>query len=552
MYLQPNPKKDNTTMSLPAFNPDALPVSYSDFEQLRAEHKIYADKTALIFKFARQRASFFLSRPRRFGKSLLASTLKSLFEHGLQYFQGLAIENLWQDQTYKVLYLDFSDMSTISAEHFSYDLNDTLKAFALKYQIEIDFDSNIPPGSLLRQLILRKPFPDPLVLLIDEYDKQLINCMSDAGEFCAYRKIIYNFFDVVKSNFKKFRFVYITGISRFSNTSIFSAFNNLLDLSLDPKYAALTGFTEAELHRYFEEFLQNAASIRGQDYEQFMFDFRAYYDGYCFDENASVSLYNPWSVLLFLRRPDMGLQPYWSNSGFQTMVVEYFTRRAKDLSGNYSFAKLAGESSITRYELKKPAMLTEISETSLLFQTGYLSIKSADSTSLKLAPPNFELKNFLASLYLKDILHSPASDILADSFKAKLAGAFEHGDFEAVKVCYNLILNSSAPQSNLFESEIAVRDLLLVTLLVLGFFAAAECISAKGYADLSVQYARQRLVFEFKLCRDRQEQTLLKQALEQLREKRYGQVLPLLKTRRAAMIISRQEKQITLVQEAWD
>lgn len=297
-------------MSVTTVNSGALSLNYSDFEQLRTEHKIYADKSALIFKFAKKRGPFLFTRPRRFGKSLLAATLTSLFEHGLEYFQGLAIEKLWHDHTYKVLYLDFSGLSTISPANFLYDFNEVLKDFTHKYQIKIDSDSIISPGSLLQQLVLKTPFPEPLVLLIDEYDIQLINSMSDAREFRAYHKIIYNFFNTVKSNIDRFRFIYITGVSRFSNTPIFSVFNNLQDLSLDPEYAALAGFTDHELHRYFEGHLQHAASVPGRDYAEFLADFQAYYKGYCFDLNASVSLYNPRAVPAFLERPHRGLHPY--------------------------------------------------------------------------------------------------------------------------------------------------------------------------------------------------------------------------------------------------
>ena len=279
-----------------------LPVGIPEFEKLRQLNCVYVDKTELVYKIASDEgAPYFLSRPRRFGKSILTTTFKSLFEHGLEYFKGLAIEKLWTDKTYKVLYLNFADMNSKNTEQFIKDFNSDLLAAAERFDIDISDTQKDAPNSIIRQIL--KLTKEPIVILIDEYDSQLATNINNKELFEKFREILHDFFNAIKNNTKNLRFFFITGVSRFSNASLFSAFNNLQDISMNIEYAGITGFSVEEFEYYFKEHLEHASKVLNKPLVELKQDLKEFYDGYCFDEMASVKLYNPWSVLNFLKNP---------------------------------------------------------------------------------------------------------------------------------------------------------------------------------------------------------------------------------------------------------
>ena len=220
-----------------------LPNGISDFDTLRKEQRIYVDKTDLIYKIASNNAQpIIFSRPRRFGKSLLVSTLECLFLGKLELFRGLKIESLWQDtKQYCVLHLDFSAMDFTSVEEFKKAFNNDLDVFISRHKLVLNRDAG---ESVSEKFIgICDAVGDKkLVLLIDEYDAPLTAFMNNKEQFEKARTILSSFYQAVKSRYKAVRFMFITGITRYSNTSIFSAFNNLLDLSLNPAYGALLGY----------------------------------------------------------------------------------------------------------------------------------------------------------------------------------------------------------------------------------------------------------------------------------------------------------------------
>ena len=310
----------------------------TDFRELIDNNCIYVDKTAEISQFAVKKGPFFISRPRRFGKSTLINTLHELFAHGIEKFKGLEIEPLWDDKTYKVVHLDFSKFKDVpSSSSFNKDFMDSLRFSLQRAGIEPTKEQVDFPAKLLEKSIETED-DGAVVLLVDEYDAPLTAVLNDSNEFEDRRKILSNFYLTVKSFDGKFRFIFVTGVTYYSHTSIFSAFNNLKDLTLDLRYGALLGYTSEELELYFGEYIDNAVEVLNKKYhtERYTHDLvvselKRNYDGYSFDEECMHHVYNPWSIVNFFDAPVRGFIPYWVSSGgaTPTFLVNYLKQGVK-------------------------------------------------------------------------------------------------------------------------------------------------------------------------------------------------------------------------------
>lgn len=294
-----------------------LPFGLSSFEAIRAGNAVYVDKTALLPELAQIGAKIFLARPRRFGKSLLVSTFKSLFAHGLRDFKGLAIEGLWNDRTYPVVHLDLSALPEFrSRGQFQSVWTDLLAANFATVGFRFDSASTISFWQQFRLWLRSLPVLS-LVVLIDEYDAPLTRVINDEDSFNEVRDQLNEFFRALKECDGALRFFFMTGITKFSHTSIFSAFNNLYDISLEPQYGALLGWTEDEVKQCFGEYVGRASRALNVSTEEIVDGLRRNYDGFCFEQTGSVHVFCPWSVLHFLRSPATGFQNYWYRSGGQ-------------------------------------------------------------------------------------------------------------------------------------------------------------------------------------------------------------------------------------------
>ena len=274
----------------------------TDFGELIDNNCIYVDKTAIISQFASKKGPFFISRPRRFGKSTLINTLHELFAHGTEKFKGLEIEPLWHDKTYKVLHLDFSSYNFLSEFNFNDYFYEDLKQEFLSIGLKVNdstLDTKIP-ALLVDNVLKNNPSDQKIVLLIDEYDTPLSAVLNNEKEFIARRDILHGFYSKVKQYQGRFRFIFITGVTYYSHTSIFSAFNNLKDLTLDLRYGALLGYTSEELEKYFSEYIDNAVEVLNKKYhtERYTHDLvvselKRNYDGYRQYEVTSANV-NSW------------------------------------------------------------------------------------------------------------------------------------------------------------------------------------------------------------------------------------------------------------------
>ena len=395
---------------------DELPLGYTKFSEFINLSLIYVDKTDLIAKLTRSKGPIFLSRPRRFGKSTLVSTFEELFSHGIEKFKGLKIDkqNLWHDKTYKVLHLDFSsfreDVANISFEDKLFaHLKTKLKSVSLdiiesKYVISSFND------------VLENAEDNSLVLLIDEYDSPLTAVMGKKDEFEYRRGLLSEFFLTIKSYSAKFRFIFITGVTRYSQVSIFSAFNILKDISFNPLYGSIVGYTQEELEFYFKDYLENAAKVLNQKkntneytYKSILQSVKDNYDGYSFDDECSTHIYNPWSILNFLESPEREFKTYWVDTGgAQPSLLEKYLetvdKRELRQSKLLEFSDLQTTISANSRDLSPN--ISTLSDANfpflaILYQAGYFTIKQSDGMEFEVGIPNLEVKQAFADIIVK-------------------------------------------------------------------------------------------------------------------------------------------------------
>ena len=532
-------------------NLERLPAANNSFESLRALNQIYVDHTDLIFEFARYNKPNFLSRPRRFGKSLLVSTLHSLFSHGTEYFKGLKIENLWVERekgkTYKVIHLDFSSFAYTSPVDFDAKIYDILDKIASNLSISrTNSSGTYKSDALLTDIISSSP--SEFVLLIDEYDYPLTHSLDDEKLFNEYRVFIQGFFGAIKSLTGKMRFIFITGVGRFAKTSVFSQLNNLRDLGLESDFSSLLGYTEKDMHQYFDEYVENAANVLNLSKEECYAQIKSHYDGYRFHVENETLLHNPWSVLNFLSAPKNGFKNFWYETGgaYPTLIARYIESIQNTPLAQIQKVKIGDEDLSTFYDF------FDVPTVSLLYQTGYLSIMTEENDlggeSLFLVPPNLEVKSALTKLYYVKIRKNAVENNVIKDFSTALINNFDAQNFERMIKTFSAALNTFGYDDHeAFKSEHYCRDIIYFTLTLSGINTQREVISAEGRADLVVELSDKRYVFEFKLAKDKQsEEKLLEEAIEQSKDKRYGEILPLKLLTRIAVVISADDKAVDL------
>lgn len=360
------------------------PVGIQTFSEIIREKYIYVDKTALVWQLAHYAKFVFLSRPRRFGKSLLTSTLESYFKGEKDLFEGLKIMDLEKEWTeYPVIHLDLSTLKSIeSKDNLRKQLCSKLKVYETIYGEDPD---ETTPGSKLFGIIRRMFMQTgrPLAVIIDEYDAALLDVLHQEELLEDYRRVMIEFYQVLKSADSMLKFCFLTGVTRLSQLSIFSALNNLTNISLLPDFAAICGITEYELDTIFEKEIQLLALNYECSYEQMRLKLKQYYDGYHF-AGKSPEIYNPFSLLSAFLNKNLG--NYWFETGTPTFLI----RQLQKFHANITEMD---EIETTDYAINRPteAMTTIIP---LLYQTGYLTIKSYDRETeiYTLSIPNKEVR----------------------------------------------------------------------------------------------------------------------------------------------------------------
>lgn len=526
-----------------------LPRAQNRFETLRKKNQIYVDHTDLIFEFAYLDGPNFLSRPRRFGKSLLVSTLESLFSHGTEYFKGLKIEKLWDKaengKTYKVIHLDFSALSFENKNELNNQITYVLADCAKRDGINLPDDYKERSAGLNLKTLVESA-PSEYVLLIDEYDYPLTHSLGNKELFESYRLYLQGLFGAIKGLTGDMRFIFITGVGRFAKTSVFSQMNNLRDLSLESKFATLLGYTDDDMHQYFEEYVDNAANTLGITKAECYTQIKSHYDGYRFHADNKTMLHNPWSVLNFLYTPEQGFKNFWYETGgaYPTLIAKYVKNIQETPLQTLQKTKCGPQTLSEFYDY------FDVTPISLLYQTGYLSVRSEQNElggeSLYLVPPNLEVKSSLIQLYYREVRDNPLDDDIFHDYSSALINNFKKADFEALIKTFSAALNTFGyDDKEAFKTEHYCRDIIYYTLSLSGINVQREAISADGRADIVVELSAKRYVFEFKLAKTKaSEKELLEKAIEQAKDKRYGEILPHKELNRIAVVINAEDKAI--------
>lgn len=367
------------------------PIGIQSFEAIRKEGYVYVDKTEHIWRLATTGKYYFLSRPRRFGKSLLVAAMEAYFSGKKELFEGLKIAELEKDWIqYPVLHLDFSAEDYTARTSLTSVISEQLKKWELRFGVT-DIAETI--SSRFKNVVdaVWAKTGLPVVLLVDEYDKPIIDNLGNGELADAYRKKLKSFYEVVKNKNNYFKFAFFTGVTKIGKLSIFSGLNNLKDISMDARFTDICGISEEELKKYFCEGVTELANANGMTVEDCYSELARMFDGYHFHQN-SVGIYNPFSVLNTL---DAGeFKKYWIETGTPSFLVEVMKRTDYDVTGMAS-------------EEADSTLLTDIdtvfyNPVPLLYQSGYLTIKDYDKTTgiYTLGFPNLEVKHGFLSFLL--------------------------------------------------------------------------------------------------------------------------------------------------------
>ena len=531
-----------------------LPQGTTGFPQMKLRHKIYVDKTALIYDIAGGDAPCFLSRPKRFGKSLLVSTLESLFSQGLKDFEGLAIEKLWhEDRTYKVVHLDFSLYADMSVEdlklYLSRDLADLLSAFKTVSVLD-ELGRPTQPGALLNQICANDAVPvSSLVLLVDEYDAPITHHLDDPVMREAIVGVINGFFAAVKKCQICFRFIFVTGITRIAHVSLFSVFNNLKELTLSGDFASLVGFTEEELHRYFHPYVENAAAVLDMTVEDVYSRLKTRYNGYRFTLDADApTLYNPWSVLSFLSAPKDGFDNYWYLSGGGTPTLLLENLKAHHVSLDYASMKHEPPT-VDKESLKLKSEAQNIPTELLLWQTGYYTLEPLNPELAHLVMPNEEVEDSLTRL-IEDMNHLGLSTQTKNRLH-NLPALIDAVDLESVQELFNDVLNEClTPDTKVFNYEPDIRNILYMKIPEQKLTKLREHQTLHGESDLELKTHKTHLVIEFKRTyEDRGVEASLQEGIRQIKTKEYGKGSSALTLVRVVMVCDTKDRKIVLTKQ---
>ncbi len=519
---------------------ESLPTLGMSFEYIIKHDLLYIDKTELVARLARQYGAFFLARPRRFGKSLLVSTFKELFANGKESFKGLNLEKEapWVEKAgaYKVLHLDLSDLCDVSPVlSFEEDFISLLKNKFKDLQVPWGDD---PVWKRNLENALNSCEGQSLVLLIDEHDSPLTHTLTDPDEFEERRRVLTLFFTIVKMFTDKFRFIFITGITKFTGISSFSGLNNLEDITFDADYGAITGITQKELETCCKPYIRNAAQVfnekypgRGWDEEKILSEMKANYDGYSFDRQAKTRVYNPWSVLHFLKKPQNKFLPYWLQSGgTAALLAHYIKKMSQQGRGLGELVDCFNKDRIWYSdEAELFPSIDNIAEDSfplfsILYQTGYLTIKNLDDEGdgFAIGFPNGQVKKAFADNVIR-ILTGKTSKYIHKTYLPLVTEALDQKDLCKLHETFNLFLNRLSYESLSNFDEYMLRDTLFASLQDFEGNAQIEVPTSQGRIDLFIENSKYAYIFQLKVRKDRNEaDEALEKAKKQIIDRKYA------------------------------
>ena len=487
------------------------PVGIQDFEKLRKEKALYVDKTDLIYNLTRK-YYVFLSRPRRFGKSLLSSTLKYYFQGRKDLFQGLAIEQLEQEWLeYPVLHFDLSTAKNRDLAGIQSELDSQLRPYEVKWNIQLE--AGKLPGQRLSVLIkrLHEQTGKKAVVIIDEYDAPMLDVLHDDDRIAEVRKMMQEFYAPLKACDADLRFVFITGITKFSQLSIFSVINNLTNVSMQPEFSAICGITEEELHTVFEPDIAMLAEEYECSPEDMRRRLKERYDGYHFS-GKSPDIYNPFSILKAFAQKE--IKDYWFESGTPTYLIRQIRHFQTDILSLDNIEAVAPD-----FDRPTETMSNVIP---LLYQSGYITIREYDRQWEKytLGIPNNEVRVGLTENLLPDYAYRDGHK--NSSFVMRFCETVYNGDLEKAMVVLRAYLagipypeGGKEILQDMEKSEYYYETIFYLMFSFMNRHVQTQVKTCRGRADMVMYTAKAIYVFELKINKSAQE------ALDQIDQKGY-------------------------------
>ena len=485
-----------------------MPIGIQTFEKIITQNAVYVDKTQFIEKLTRYQCPYFLSRPRRFGKSLFLSTLKSYFEGQKDLFKGLAISKTEKEwKKYPVFYFDFNVGDFTTEDNFRSSLGVKLDNYETIYGVRNK--NAVSPADRFSDLLKSAHDKTGLkaVVLVDEYDKPLLNAIDDPALVDTFRKILKSFYGVIKGEDAHIQFTFITGVTRFDKVSIFSDLNNLNDISLSPEYTDICGISQKELENTFAPEIKRISEKNECTEEEGLALLKKNYDGYHFSKDIGIDVYNPFSLLNAFFNNFFG--SYWFSTGTPT----FLTKMMLDI--NFDYKSLEEGIDIDTRSLEE-YRLNSSEPVPLLYQTGYLTIKNYEKefNSYTIALPNEEVKFGLYKKLLPLYAGYPTDDkkIEIVNFLKEL----RDGKVEEFMERINNIFAAAPKQTNQKRYELNCQAFVWLIFKLMGEFVLCEVHNGKGRSDAVVWQKNTIYIFEFKM------DGTAKEALEQINSKDYA------------------------------
>ena len=480
------------------------PIGIQNFEKLRNEGCVYVDKTALMYKMVKEGSYYFLSRPRRFGKSLLISTLEAYFLGKKELFEGLAVAEIEKDWVeYPVLHLDLNTEKYDSPEVLINKLSGAIDSWEKEYGRN-ESEKSLPTRfeGIIRRA--KEKTGRNVVILVDEYDKPMLQAIGNAELQKAYRDTLKSFYGALKSQDACIRFAILTGVTKFGKVSVFSDLNNLNDISMDHRYYDICGISEVELHRYFDSEINGLAQANNQTPEQAYEQLRIDYDGYHFTYDTP-GMYNPFSILNTLSKQRYG--SYWFETGTPTFLVELLQK------ADYNLEEMAG---IETDADMLGSIFNDDNPIPVIYQSGYLTIKGYDNRFgiYKLGFPNREVEDgfmkFLLRYYTTKKISNSAFEI------SKFVFDIESGNAEGFMQRLQSFFAGAKFDQIARDTENWFQNVVFIVTTLCGLYIEAEHQTSNGRIDLVLKTDKYIYVMELKYDGTAEE------ALRQIDDKGYA------------------------------
>lgn len=459
-----------------------LPVGEQDFSKLRSEKWLYIDKTEFFYNLIKKAGLYFLSRPRRFGKSLTISTLKEILSGNKDLFKGLWIYDKYDFEKFPVIHIPFSSLDYYE-KGLEKAISDEMLKIAEKNDIKITEKTY---SAQFRQLIEKMGNEKPVAILIDEYDKPIVDYIDDRDKSLYNRKVLKNFYSSLKDLTYKTKMLFITGVSKFSGVSIFSDLNNLHDLTFDNTYSTMLGYTQEELEKYFEPYFPGLIKKYNINKEQLLEIIKEWYNGYSWDGKNFV--YNPFSILELFAYNEFG--EWWFRTGTPTFLMKVISEK------NYSAFDLENRNVHSSVFEKHDIDSIEIN--SLLLQTGYLTIKEKDlwGGRVTLDYPNREVESTFTHHLLAEFTRISAER--NSSWIFDMIDALNSNDIEDfINVMQKIFRSLTYP--NIDKTEKYFHSIFYLIVKLIGFSIDSEIATSRGRIDCALFINKKVYIIEFKV-----------------------------------------------------